>query len=133
MTTISKKILVVDDEESIREVMKMGLDKLGYPCTLAKNGKEALEILDEEEFSLIITDLKMPEMGGTELCKHIKERNPDTVIYGFYGVVTEDEFNEFEKMGFDGLLCKPVSFKVLKRAIEGAFDKIKRATGTDEI
>jgi hypothetical protein len=36
-------------------------------------------------------------------------------------------------MGFDGILCKPVSFKVLKRAIEGAFDKIKRATGTDEI
>ena len=126
MTTISKKILVVDDEESIREVMKMGLDKLGYPCTLAKNGKEALEILDEEEFSLIITDLKMPEMGGIELCKHIKERNPDTVIYAFSGNFTEFEFYKLEKMGFDGLLCKPFKFERLERTIRGAFEKINK-------
>jgi two-component system response regulator PilR (NtrC family) len=124
MTTVPKKILVVDDEEAIREVMKIGLVKLGYNPEFAKNGKEALEILAREEFPLILMDLNLLEMDGIELCVGIKQRNPETVIYAFSGHVTEDEFYELEEMGFDGLLCKPVSFEVLKRAIEGAFDKI---------
>jgi len=124
MTTLSKKILVVDDEEAIREVMKMELVNLGYDPECAQNGKEALEILGREKFPLILTDLRIPEIDGIELCMQIKERNPETVIYAFSGHVTEDEFYELEEMGFDGILCKPVSFKVLKRAVEGAFDKI---------
>jgi len=124
MTTVSKKILVVDDEKSLREIMKIKLVKLGYDPEFAENGKEALEILENEKFPLILTDLKMPGIDGTELCMRIKERNPETVIYAFSGVVTEDEFDQLEEMGFDGLLCKPVPFEVLERAIEGAFEKI---------
>jgi len=124
MTTVSKKILVVDDEDAIREILKIKLVNLGYDPECAQNGKEALKILDREEFPLILTDLRMPEIDGIELCIQIKERNPETVIYAFSGHVTEDEFDQLEKMGFDGLLCKPVSFEVLKCAIEGAFDKI---------
>ncbi|MBW2055493.1 MAG: response regulator, partial [Deltaproteobacteria bacterium] len=67
---------------------------------------------------------RMPGIDGIELCIQIKERNPETVIYAFSGLATEDEFYKLEQMGFDGLLCKPVSFKVLKRAVEGAFDKL---------
>jgi two-component system alkaline phosphatase synthesis response regulator PhoP len=126
MTTLSKKILVVDDEESIRELMKIKLVKLGYDPEFAENGKEALEISEREEFPLILMDLRLPEIDGIELCMRIKERNPETVIYAFSGLVTEDEFYELEEMGFDGLLCKPVTFEVLERAIEGAFDKINK-------
>jgi CheY-like chemotaxis protein len=124
MTTVSKKILVVDDEEAIRRVIKMGLVNLGYHPEFAENGKEALEILDTEEFPLILMDLKLPDIDGIELCMRIKKKSPETVIYAFSGGVTEDEFYEFEEKGFDGLLCKPVAFEVLKRAVEGAFDKI---------
>ena len=126
MTTVSKKILVVDDEEAIRQVIKMELGNLGYDPEFAENGKEALEILENEKFPLILTDLRMPGIDGIELCMRIKERNPETLIYAFSGVVTEDEFYKLEEMGFDGLLCKPVTFEVLKRAIEGAFDKIDK-------
>jgi CheY-like chemotaxis protein len=124
MTTVPKKILFVDDEEAIRQVMKMELVYLGYDPECVQNGKEALEILAREKFPLILTDLRMPEIDGTELCMQIKERHPETVIYAFSGHITEDEFYKLEEMGFDGLLCKPVSLKVLKHAIEGAFDKI---------
>ena len=126
MTVVSKKILVVDDEKSLREIMKIRLGKLGYDSECAKNGKEALEILDKEEFPLILTDLRMPEIDGIELCMRIKDRSPETVIYAFSGVVTEVEFDLLEEMGFDGLLCKPVTFEVLGRAIEGAFEKINK-------
>lgn len=126
MTTLSKKILVVDDEESIRKLMKTKLVKLGYGPEFAENGKEALKISEREEFPLILMDLRLPDIDGIELCVRIKEKTPETVIYAFSGVITEDEFYELEEMGFDGLLCKPVSSEVLRRAIEGAFDKIDK-------
>jgi CheY-like chemotaxis protein len=121
---VSKKILVVDDDEAIREVMKLGLVKLGYDPAFAENGKEALEILTKENFPVILMDIRMPGIDGIELCIQTKKRSPETVIYAFSGIVTEGEFYELEEKGFDGLLCKPVPFKVLKQAIEGAFDKI---------
>jgi len=121
---VSKKILVVDDDEAIREVMKLGLVKLGYDPAFAENGKEALEILTKENFPVILMDIRMPGIDGIELCMRIKDRSPETVIYAFSGLVTEVDFDQLEKMGFDGLLCRPVPFKVLKKAIEGAFDKI---------
>jgi CheY-like chemotaxis protein len=126
MTMLSKKILVVDDEKSLREILKSKLVKLGYDPECAKNGEEALKILENEKFPLILTDLRMPGIDGIELCMRIKERNPETIIYAFSGVVTEVEFDQFEEMGFDGILCKPVKFEVLERAIEGAFEKINK-------
>ena len=126
MTTVSKKILVVDDDEDIRQVTKMVLVNFGYEPECVKNGKEALALLNKEKFPIVLMDLRLLEINGIDLCMRIKEKNPKTVIYAFYGVVTDDEFYKLEKMGFDGLLCKPVSFKVLKHAIEGAFDKINK-------
>jgi two-component system alkaline phosphatase synthesis response regulator PhoP len=129
MTTLSKKILVVDDEETIREIMQINLVRLGYDPELAKNAKEALEILENEKFPLIITDLKMPEMDGIELCMRIREKTSETLIYAFSGGFTEVDSDQLEKMGFDGLLCKPIKFEVLERAIEGAFKKIDERQG----
>ena len=124
MTTVSKKILVVDDEKSIREITKIRLEKLGYDPQCAQNGKEALEILDREEVPLILMDLRLPDMDGTDLCLRIKERNLETVIYAFSGHVTEGDFNQLEEMGFDGLLCKPVTSEVLEQSVKGAFEEI---------
>ena len=64
MTTLSKKILIVDDEESIRKMMEIKLVKLGYNPGFAKNGKEALEISEREEFPLILMDLRLSEIDG---------------------------------------------------------------------
>jgi len=126
MTTVSKKILVVDDEKSIREITEKRLGKLGYIPECAQNGKEALEILGNEKFTLILMDLRLPDMDGPELCMRIKERNPETVIYAFSGHVTEGDFDQLEEMGFDGLLCKPVTSEVLEQSVKGAFEKIDK-------
>ena len=130
MTTVSKKILVVDDERSLREIMKIMLVKIGYDTEFAESGELALEILNKEEFPIILMDLRMPDIDGVELCMQIKQRNPESVIYAFSGSFTDDEFDQIEEMGFDGLLCKPVTFDVLKSAIKGAYEKInKRRNG----
>ncbi|MGD9231321.1 MAG: response regulator, partial [Desulfobacterales bacterium] len=124
MTTDSKKILIVDDEKSVREITKIRLEKLGYDPECVQNGKEALEILDREEVPLILMDLRLPDMDGPELCLRIKERNPEIVIYAFSGHVTEVDFDQLEQMGFDGLLCKPVTSEVLEQSVKGAFEQM---------
>ena len=73
------KILLIDDEEIIREVGKRMLIKGGYEVQVANNGMEALELYrkDPEEFDLVLLDLIMPEMDGKEIFHRLKEINPD--------------------------------------------------------
>ena len=129
MTGFSKKILFVDDEELLRDTIKEMLIMLGYDVELARDAKEALKIARKEYFPLIITDLMMPEIDGTQLCKQIREINETAVIYAFSGYLTEVDSDQLKDVGFDGHLCKPVSIEVLKHAIEGAFDKIHQRQG----
>jgi len=123
MTTPSRRILFVDDEEIQRDTIKKMLVMLGYDVQLAKDANEALEISRKEKFSLIITDLMMPEIGGDQLCQQIREINETAVIYAFSGYLSELDSDQLKDVGFDGHLCKPVKIEVLKHAIEGAFEK----------
>jgi len=123
MTTPSRRILFVDDEEIQRNTIKKMLVMLGYDVQLAKDANEALEISRKENFSLIITDLMMPEIGGAQLCQQIREINETAVIYAFSGYLSELDSDQLKDVGFDGHLCKPVKIEVLKHAIEGAFEK----------
>jgi CheY-like chemotaxis protein len=118
---VGKKILVVDDEEIIRVSLKKIISKLGYTVTLACSAQDALDKIRNEDFQLIITDLKMPEIDGTELCRRIRDVNPEAIIYALSGYVAEFEPEKLQDIGFDGHLCKPVDDTVLKHAIEGAF------------
>jgi len=129
MTTLSRRILFVDDEDLLRDTIKDMLMMLGYDVELAKNAEEALEIVRKEYFPLIITDLMMPEIDGTQLCKQIREINETAVIYAFSGFLTEIDSGQLKDVGFDGHLCKPVKIEVLKHAIEGAFEKIHQRQG----
>jgi CheY-like chemotaxis protein len=121
----------VDDEEILRDTIGEMLMILGYDVALAKDAKEALDIAQKEYFPLIITDLMMPEIDGTQLCKQIREINETAVIYAFSGFLSEVDSDQLKSAGFDGHLCKPVKIDVLKRAIEGAFEKINQRQGRD--
>ena len=119
----------MDDEDLLRDTIKDMLMMLGYDVEIARNAEEALEIVRKEYFPLIITDLMMPEMDGTQLCKQIREINETAVIYAFSGFLTEVDSDQLKDVGFDGHLCKPVKIEVLKHAIEGAFEKIHQRQG----
>ncbi|MBW2012343.1 MAG: response regulator [Deltaproteobacteria bacterium] len=118
---IEKKILVVDDEESTRALLERTISEFGYKVELACSAEEALDKIKNEEFQLVITDLKMPEIDGAELCRQIRSINLGTVIYALSGYLKEFEPEQLQDIGFDGHLCKPVNGTVLKSAIEGAF------------
>ena len=119
------KIIVVDDEKQICESVEKILVKNNYEVIHATSAKEALKILKQEKFPVIITDLDMPDIDGVELCKQIREIDPKSIVYALSGYITEYDTENLEESGFDGYLFKPAKIEVLKQAIEGAFDKIE--------
>ena len=73
-------IVVVDDDSSVRRVLKMQLEEAGYEVALAVDGEEAREIIDERRPKLVITDLRMPSSGGLDLLRHIREGLQETTV-----------------------------------------------------
>ena len=118
-TMNEKKILVVDDEESLRKVYKKVFDHAGYNVRLAKSGAEALEHLKDDDIQVIYLDLKLPDMSGVELCRRVRKCRPAAVIYAVSGLILED----YREAGFNDYFTKPISIKTLLRSAENAFER----------
>lgn len=116
------KILYVDDEASHRKSMHKLLVHLGYNVVVYENPQDALLHLKTENFPLIITDLEMPTMDGTEFCQKVRRINPRSIIYALSGRYSKYDYHELEGYGFNGHLSKPVNPGDLQTAIEGAFE-----------
>jgi CheY-like chemotaxis protein len=103
------KILVVDDEESIRELLMDILENEGYQVVLAENGEEALKLFDAAPFTAVFTDVGMPGMSGWEFARAIRERNeviPMAVITGWGESVSS---TEQQSAKVDWVITKPFS------------------------
>ena len=110
-----KKILVADDEMSIRLLYSEELKEEGYEVYLAANGREALDIVDKVPLDLVILDIKMPEMDGIEALRQIKERQPDlpVLLSTAYGEYRQD----FATWASDEYLVKSSDLEDLKSAV----------------
>jgi len=104
------RILVVDDEESIREFLEIMLKKEGYEVTLAEDGQVAKDLLLKKSFDLIISDLQMPKVTGIELLKYVKEAFPDVFFMLITAFGSTENAVEAMKMGAYDYLTKP--FKI---------------------
>lgn len=125
----SRKILVVDDEMFIREVVKEFFEIEGYTVAGARDGRETLEILENETYAVIFLDLKLPDMTGVELCRQIRKNNPIVVIYAFTGYTNFHNQIDCETAGFDDFIVKPVDMKTLLKAVQDGFEKIDKRKG----
>jgi DNA-binding NtrC family response regulator len=120
---MSKRILVVDDQVSMRETLTDMLEILGYGSAAAGNGEEALQVLERETFDLVIADLNMPRMDGIELLCKIKESWPNlpvVIITGYRTVHTEKKILQ---KGADGFIPKPCTLKRVKEIVSAALKK----------
>ncbi|NOZ70715.1 MAG: PAS domain S-box protein [Chloroflexi bacterium] len=115
-------ILLVEDNTLAREALREGLESLGYRVLTAANGQEALEVYDQRasEIALVLTDLVMPLMGGEELFRALKERNPAIKIVVLTGHPKENEIERLRAAGLDGWLMKAFSLEQLAQAVARA-------------
>ncbi|MEW5814711.1 MAG: response regulator transcription factor, partial [Spirochaetota bacterium] len=107
-----KKILLVDDEVKLLEVVKAYLVRAGYAVTTAQSGKEALKKFELENFSLIILDLMLPDISGEEVCKYIRKKSRVPVIM-LTAKSDESAVLEGFQVGADDYVTKPFSPKEL--------------------
>jgi len=117
---MKSRILVVDDEESIREFLEIMLKKEGYEVTLAEDGQKAKDLLSKKTFDMIISDLQMPHVTGIELLKHVKESYPDTVFMLITAFGTTETAVEAMKMGAYDYLTKPFKIDEVRLNIQNA-------------
>ncbi len=118
-----KKILIVDDEESVRETLADFFRLLGYQSIVAKNGREALDLLEKQEVSLVISDIKMPVMDGIEMTKQVKSKYPHLGVMLISGYKPEYSWDEIVKAGASDFITKPFNIEMIEKKIRAYFEK----------
>ena len=123
------KILIVDDEDKIREVIKEYLESNNYECFESSNGKDALELLKRNNYDLLVLDIMMPKMDGFEVLKELpKEYRIPTIILSARGEEI-DKLQGFD-LGIDDYLTKPFSPKELVARVKAILNRTNNILDT---
>lgn len=116
-------VLVVDDDASLRRVMKMQLEEAGYEVALAPDGEQAQGIIDEQRPKLVITDLRMPGTGGMELLRHIRDEHLETTVIMITAFGSVETAVEAMKVGAYDYVTKPIDYEALVLAVHRAMER----------
>ena len=123
---INKRILVVDDEAEIRELLYKIFTETGYFVHLAESAEKALNILRNKSIMLMFLDLNLPGMSGVELCRKIRKDNYIGITYALTGYTDLFSLINCREGGFDDFFTKPASVDLLLKAVRDGFDKLER-------
>jgi two-component system cell cycle sensor histidine kinase/response regulator CckA len=113
-------ILVIDDDEFVRNVLSRTLAQANHQVTLADNGEKGVQVFKEGKFDIVLTDLGMPGMSGWEVCRIIKEISPHTPVGMITGWGVEKIRNEVEEYGLDFFISKPFDFNHILNVLSEA-------------
>ncbi|MEE8374256.1 MAG: HD domain-containing phosphohydrolase [Dehalococcoidia bacterium] len=123
MDEARKRVLIVDDEESIRNILGRKLETEGYECVVKSDGKEALDTASTQHFDLVLTDVKMPGLSGIDVLTQIMADHPDTAVILITAVANTQTAVEAMKLGAHDYVIKPFDLDDLSmritRALEG--------------
>ena len=114
------QILVVDDEETARENLQGLLESSGFAPTVAADGQEALERAAEQDFAVVLMDIKMPRMSGIEALPKLHKQRPDAIIIMTTGVGDAEMAMEAVRLGAHDYLVKPLDFDAVIAKIRDA-------------
>jgi two-component system, OmpR family, alkaline phosphatase synthesis response regulator PhoP len=122
-----KKILIVEDDQDIVDLLKYNLEKEGYKCYTANNGVEAMGLAVDKEPDLILLDIMMPEMDGIETCRVIKSKPKLHDIFIIFLTARAEEYSEIAgfEAGADDYITKPVKPRVLISRIKAILSRKK--------
>jgi two-component system, OmpR family, alkaline phosphatase synthesis response regulator PhoP len=129
MTSAPKKVLVVEDEVDIAQLVKLYLEKGGFHANVAYSGADALKLIKTERPDLVILDLMLPEIDGIEVCKKIRSV-PDTALLPIIMLTAKAEESDTIvglELGADDYVTKPFSPKALVARVKALFRRLERS------
>ncbi len=118
-------ILVVDDEGAIRYSISKTLQRLGYQVHTAETGEEALEMMQRQEYDVVLTDIRMPGLSGVELLARIKEQAPDAVVILLTGYASLETAIESLRLGAHDYLVKPSSSQDIRNSVSEGLERAR--------
>ena len=125
------RVLVVDDEPSVRTVVRMALEKVGYDVLEAENGEQAIETINTGENRLVldavICDIRMPKMNGVEIVDYFQREYPRVPLIVFTAYPNTDMAIAFMRRGLVDYLVKPVAAEKLRDAVARAMERRRLA------
>jgi CheY-like chemotaxis protein len=127
------RILAVDDQRYFRELIEGTLAEQGFEVRTASSGDEALAILEQSVFDVVITDLVMPVMNGTELVQRVKERDSEQDIVVVTGVVDVKSAVDAMRLGATDYLLKPYDRDMLVASLESILQRRRLSTERDRL
>jgi DNA-binding NtrC family response regulator len=119
-------VLVIDDEPSVADALKVILSDSGYQVAVAMSGREALENLGKRRFDLVITDVRLPDISGLDVLRHLRRSHPNVTVIIITAHFTPELAAESLSLGAAGVLAKPFSPSDLLRIIETASSRAQQ-------
>src|SRR5215470_8272648 len=117
------RVLVVDDEKSMRDLLAITLQKAGYDVTLAEGGAAAVEAIRRDPFDAVITDLRMPKVDGLQVLRSAKELSPDTAVIMVTAMASTETAVEAMKLGAYDYITKPFKLDEVNLIIKNALER----------
>lgn len=121
-----QKIMVIDDEPIVVKRLKPALEKSGHEVEVFVNAAEALKRFDESAFDIVVTDVRMDEVDGIEVLKHVTDRSPRTKVIIITGYATIEMAREALAKGAFDFIAKPFKPNDLRSVIEKAAEALSR-------
>lgn len=116
-------LLIVDDEQSYRQLLSLVFQGDGHDIRTASNGREALQMLDQSPADIIISDVKMPDMDGIEMLRAVRETQPDLGVVLMTAFASVETAREAFKLGADDFIQKPFDVEELKLIVKKTLEK----------
>jgi len=121
-----KKVLLVEDETVLRESIRDWLVEDGYDVECVETGEEALERIKEEEFGVVVLDLRLPDIDGLQVFEHAKELKPETKGVIITAYPSQETREKAKRLGFLDYLAKPFKVEDLEKLIGAALGEAER-------
>jgi two-component system response regulator PilR (NtrC family) len=119
----ASRILVVDDERSMREMLGILLRRDGHDITIAESGRDAIALLEKQAFDLVVSDVKMPDVSGVEVIRAAREVNPAVIAILITAFGSRELIEEVAELGVDDYVEKPFNVEVLKFRIRKELER----------
>ncbi|MCP4137249.1 MAG: response regulator [bacterium] len=113
-----KKVLVVEDDPSMRSMMDAMLNRSGYTCDIAVNGIEALRLIEENQYCIVFMDIFLPGIDGIETMKEIKQLRPEIPVVAVTAYVRSGLREALFKEGFNEYITKPFQFEMIDSVLQ---------------